>query len=557
MEKSYLSAKEKFEASQAEGTSFFGVNLTNPNAEAGDPALARHFKATRDNLVKAYGEKIQFDQETRQIKAFQAAMENISSAFSKLGIEFKTNEFFASSDDDFAKLGTYARQAEELAKQLTQTANVAEQNKIMIQIEEIRTQVTKIKTESEKRDNTRKQFKLADVIGKVGGTVLPADLYANLADEQGDQLHEAWTKLSTRFEELQRKKPIDMSKVGTTYDKAQQKQLKDAFAQRSADYQTEYQKWVRDVMALNKRSQDMISAVQPYRVNEEIASGLGLDFNKLVKTNGYDKAVKLLSEFQNKVIDLSSAKRLGESNSVIASLSEQVDALRLKLEALPNDFQSMMSSLSALGTSLDKKDFALLDPKTFDKLRKTADQLKANAAAADARGEKFSQKDVQADVQAEMAAADQTFQAYLEVLYSTGERIDAAMGRLNLGDQLTQVMVPEHVFGDLLRLDTEMLSIQELMKKPMSVEAFKGLQVELLRAQTKLAELKQTFASFETRAGAFSGVYGSTSKEDMLNMNPTEFLQYSQVAMALQARMEQLNKTPLVNTNGTITNDFR
>jgi ribosomal protein L9 len=116
-------------------------------------------------------------------------------------------------------------------------------------------------------------------------------------------------------------------------------------------------------------------------------------------------------------------------------------------------------------------------------------------------------------------------------------------------------MVPEHVFGDLLRLDTEMLSIQELMKKPMSVEAFKGLQVELLRAQTKLAELKQTFASFETRAGAFSGVYGSTSKEDMLNMNPTEFLQYSQGAMALQAHMEQLNKTPLVNTNGTITND--
>lgn len=99
-------------------------------------------KKLKQEIEKAYISKltsaIQYATLVKDAALFRQSLTNIDSSLKKIGITVDTSTFFAKAGSENI-FKAYADEAENLAKQILLTRNVAERNRIQIRIEEIRT----------------------------------------------------------------------------------------------------------------------------------------------------------------------------------------------------------------------------------------------------------------------------------------------------------------------------------------------------------------------------------------------------------------------------------
>lgn len=596
LEQEYYAAAVALRAAQKDSSTFMGLELINTAAAPVDKSVSDRFSSASSKLDTAYLSKIKFDKETREIKAFQDSIVGIGTAFEKVGIDFPKTGLFT-DEASWERLKMLSDEAKRLGEQLMQTSSVAEHNAIIVRIDEIKTQYLQIKAEADTTDLSRKQFKLKEAIEKLGSTPFSEDTLRKLTDKEADMWYAAYTKLFNRFERLKQRQPLSMMPVGTTFGKStvallagltgdgnealgeslkglgkDTKNVLKSFASGSGKDLAEAFKTLKDnasrsisgftngtrktyVENLDTLEADIVSADAKlaetvksrniFGFNRDIADAAGIDFSNLVDRKGVEEATRILGKLQSKMSELDSEQsKSNPDQGRVAALRKEIDLLKESANTAGSDISTFMGRIGALGQSLTFSDVASLSPDSYRSLQEADKAMKALEESQKRVGERFTQNDVAKWAATQTAAASRAFEAFMGVVYSSAEKVSQALSRIGLGDAIEQAFLQPEMMGQLLQLDSLILRIQEAMRKPNSGGMFASLQAELIRAQTKLLELKETIASFATRSGAANSVFG-ISREDFTGMTGQTATDVSQSAMRIQNRLDFLNKQPM------------
>lgn len=513
---------------------------------ANDPLMLKKNKI-QNQLNQKMQEDINFDAQTRAINAFQDSLQNVATNFKTIGISLNTDELFVVDDKAFLKLRDLGEEAKNLGEQLKKTKDIAEHNAIVVRIEEIKTQTTILKAEADKNNLERKQFKLKELVEKVGGNAVSDAVYRALPDSAADTLFSRYIDIWNRMELLKKKNPISMDPVGTDADKEGKRPLLAKVRRNNALYLVESKKLAKEVKEADEDFVNLIksgvggSNALP-QLNKDLANSAGVDYSKLITTRGYDAANSAVETLTSKLQQLNVATDPKE----ITRLNKEIETLRENIAQAPMDVQSMISALSSLGQSVSLEDLVNIKPEAFASLRKTSFVMRDIEVQMKRITGSISQSQLAGIVKKKFEAAKASFSAFLETIYSTPDKISQAFAGMGLSDAYQISLIPDSEYNALKDANKEILKLKQDLQDPANVSRFREIEGLLAAAQLRVDSIKANMASFSARSESADKAFNTgLNKQEFAALPVDVQIQISDQADELLRRIEKLQSIPI------------
>lgn len=539
------SAKDLVAAESEIRFSFSQMEFQFQDLPESSPIKQRKLELERQ-LAKAMQEAVDYDTARKAIEQFQNSLGSLESNLNLIGVTFESNALFAGTEEAFDKLKKLGEEAKFLAEQLKNTKTVAEQNAIIVRINEIRTQTNIIKIQAEEQSLERTQFKLKDVASKLGSNLFSEETFKRLSDNTADSFFKEYNGLYAEMEALKVKKPINMAPVGAMEPGKRRDDLLKGLQRDQKDYLTAYFEIQDKIRAVEKRLQaEVQSGPAAIQAKRDVAAAVGIDFNKIVSQKGINSATSGIEKLQGKMDQLRQAERSNDT-SAVQRLTKEIDYLTESLNEAPLNLQNFITAIQGLGQNLGLEELASLSNEAYVNLRQAANVVINLDKQMQKMGANISKADFEKILDKKLRASAVAFEAYLDTLYSTPDKIMQAFGRLGMSDSFELSFLSEDSIKQMLDMDKQIVTLQNKLKDPANVSRFREIVAQLDEAQQKAASLKSTFASFNTRLDIVNRAFGLGLEAEAFANLPKEIqITLSDQAQQMMNDLDRLLKTPM------------
>jgi tape measure domain-containing protein len=459
------------------------------------------------------------DAQTKGIDKFQKRLLAISANFKKLDITFDASKVLIKDDETLNKIELLSNEAKRLGEQVSKTSGVVEQNKILIQIEEVKTLITRYSTEIIGLDNTRKQFKLVELAAKVGITGITEEMALTFSDAEADMYYNKWNKLFLRLEDLKTKAVGNMNTVGTALFISQDQPEANGmgFSPRMGDLQKMWGIQNESfVPALKAFSGEVTQAQEDF--NSNVASGTASTLalkTQAEKANvglydaigrvGVDSTKTTIAEINRLKDSITNLEREGKNLQSIPGLEDQIVQLQTSLKKIdPETFQNLSDRL---GLGLAPQDTVLLTQNAYDNIMAAGNAVRLlDMRVEEAKG-KLSKSELDVIVKKKMALIESAMVSAGEVVYSTGDKINQALSGFGItsADQIS--LLPDNAIRELLSYQEGISSLKRELAKPVDLQTFKELNKGLADTEKQAKGIVDKFGSLETVVGNINSVF--------------------------------------------------
>jgi tape measure domain-containing protein len=508
-----------------------------------------------EQLRNSFLKQIGIDQANKDIKEFQGRLTTVASNLKGIGIDFKTDELFAIDDESFKGIERLSRNAKDLAEQLKNTKTVAEQNQIIYRITEIRTQILEFKLRSEEGGPNRKQFLLKQRLEQAGIGIFNENTLKGLSDDASENLFKLANDVVLLEDQLKRKLPGPMQSLkpgddswldsfrrslgGKAVSKEQQEAI-DNYEEGRKRLQSKIKELRDGVIASAKNA-----STTAIPVLQDLAGSLGLDFNEIVKTKGFDKASAGINQLLSLNDKLQTAIQ-NNSRGQVQSITKQIEFLKEDLQEAPKTLQDLISAISGLGRSFALEDLGLLKPDQFKELQDVGGTLNAIDKTIRRLGPTASKVQIDAILTRKLNASRKAFEIYLQTLYSTGEKTLEGLSRVGLSDAFEISLFSEAQLKQFLSIDTQILKIKEQLKDPANSERFGEILENLANATRQAEKLKKSLGNFDVRLEAINKAFGlNLTESEAARLSQSLLIELSAEAQTALDNIADLKKLPL------------
>lgn len=541
---------EKAKADVQAGT-WSNFSLFDMNSWAGrqlapnDPRVVKANKI-QSQLDSVARQEINNNKQVLAITAFNNALQNMESDLKSVNIAFDSSSLFAGDADAFKRLRKLSEHARQLSEDLKNTASVAEHNKIVLEIEEIRTQVTRIELEADNNSLDRKQFKLKELVDRAGGSVISEASYRLLPDDVADRLYREYKKIFSDFEKLKKRKPLAAQPVGPVAGRTMGKLLMKA-NDPNKEYLAEMER-IR-VQLRDKEKEiinEMTKGAAGLSVSKDLATAGGVDFSKMVRDMGFDKATNGVRQLTDKLQELRDAEASGSDPELITQLNKEVELLRENLTQAPMDLQTFLSGLSTAGQNVAIEDLVGISPEAFNSLTRTSAAMRNIEIQMRQMTGTVSQSRLGEIVKLKLGAARASFEAFVQTIHNTPEKIAQGLQKFGISDALETALIPPDALKQLLEIDKDITRLQNKLKDPDNVSQFQKINALLSEAQQKAVRIRATFASTSVRSDNVEKAFNlGISKEEFSKLGGDLQARMSASAFEFNSQRDRLENTPI------------
>lgn len=538
------SAKDLVNAESQIRFSFADMEFKFQELPDSDPIKKRKLELEQQ-LAKAMEEAVNYDAAMKAITVFQNSLSDLEINLNLIGVTFESNSLFAGTQEAFEKFKKLGEEAKFLADQLENTKDVAEHNAIIVRINEIRTQTNIIKIQAEEQSLERTQFKLRDLASQLGSNLFSDETFRQLSDDTADAFFKQYNDLYVRLESLKVKKPINMAPVGAMEPGKRRDDLLKGLERDQQDYLRSYFQIQDEIRNVERRLQrEVSSGPAAIQAKRDVAASVGIDFNKVVSDKGINSAVRGMEQLQGKMDQLRQAERANDT-SAVQGLTREINYLIEALNEAPLNLQNFITAIQGLGQNLGLEELASMSAEAYANLKQAVHVTINLDKQMQRMGANISKAEFDKILDKKLKASAAAFEAYLDTLYSTPDKILQAFSRLGVSD-FELSFLSDAVIKSLLEIDTTIVKLQNQRKDPANVSRLREIVAELDDAQQRANALKSTFASFNTRLDIVNRAFGLDLEAEAFASLPSEIqITLSDQAQQLLNDLERLLKTPM------------
>jgi tape measure domain-containing protein len=459
------------------------------------------------------------DAQTKGIDKFQKRLLSISANFKKLDITFDASKMLIKDDETLNRLDMLSKEAKRLAEQWLKTAGTAEQNKVLLQIEEVKTLITRYSTEIVGLDNTRKQFKLVELAAKIGITGITEEMALTFSDAEADAYFQKWNALFLRMEDLKTKAVKDLNTIGTSLFISQ-----DALQSSQMDFQPRLGT-LEDMWGIQKGDYlpaSKANLAEQKKLQEELdtnaakgaASTLALKA-QAEKANvglydavgrvGLDTATATITQINKLKQSIIDFEKENKNLEAIPGIEEQINQLQTSLKKL--DPETFSNLIGRLGLNLAPQDIQLLSPSAYDSILAAGNAVRLLDMQVEEAKDKLSKTELDAIIKKKMELVESAMISASEVAYSTGDKIKQALSDFGISSAEQISLLPDNAIQDLLDTQKSIGVLKAELAKPTDLKTFKDLNHELDLIEKQGKSIVDEYGSLETVIGNINSIF--------------------------------------------------
>ena len=524
------------EVRKKEGGSLFDpVGDPNYQLDAKDP-LNMKLQKTGGDLLAAYFKKFEFEKHAGDIRVFNADLDSLTANLKEVGITFDSKTLFAkdSASSDF--LVSLSKEAKELADQLKVTRDVAERNKIIVRIEEIRTSTQKEANKASVNDNMQKQYQLKDRLSKIGINNFSDDIYKFLDDKTAEDFNKRSINIENRQLDNQRKSVSAMKAAGVGNEKDLPAIIRKNFETEVLNIRNAVERLQKDI---ETAVQSSLSAGNAFN---EMARTAGADFGKMIQSSSPEKAILGLNDLTAKAREAKTALDLNDIDAW-QRLNVEIETLRDRLQMLPMNFSEVTAQLGALGSTVSLDDVFTLSRGTLYALEGAAKGMREiDFILQHERGDINPDK-LKAFAEQKLKLLSIAKEATVQISHSTGEKLSQMLSGSGFGDAFEQSTISSKMLDDFRAMDIEIQRIKNDLADPRNVKQFSVLQNNLYNAQQFVKKMRDDLRGFDGRFDITNSAFNTNmSKQEFANLQPQTAFNLSTQAQAIADKLADAGK---------------
>jgi tape measure domain-containing protein len=522
-----------------------------------------------EGLKEAYLKQIGIDEANRKIAEFTQRLSSVSGNLKKIGAEINIEEVFVVNDEAFKSLEKLSERAKLLEEQLKKTKSIAERNRIVYEITEIRTQILQFKTRAEEAGPDRPQATgaLKKNLEGLGIGLFSQSTLNAIADENADRLFKFSNTLKFQAENLTKRplpnlpsvKPGDNTLLGTIekYLGLGEKDLQELplqLRQQVESYQREVKNQFDSVSKLRKDLTDTLLNDPLTRTSaiKDIAAFVGVDFDRVLKDKGFEAAKKGILEILDAKLQLDKTVASGEGLELFPGLSKRIERLKEDLEQPPILFQDLLNSINSLGTTIPIEDIVKVGPEGFKSLVNAGQEINNIDRDLKRLGANATKADIQKIIERRTAQAKTIFDNYVKVLYSTGEKILEGLGRLGFTGFEEISKLPQNLLKELLNIDKASIKLKQELKEASTPERFREILKALADGEKRAKGIKDSLSGLDTRLEVINKAFNlNITPEIAALLGKDVIISLSKEGKSLLDQLDEFNKNPLENNTST------
>jgi tape measure domain-containing protein len=464
----------------------------------------KELQDSQKNIVESLLQKFTFarelDEARRAAEAFRKDITELEADFKRIGVTLDTTfALFAKTDVDFLDIKGLANDAKRLEEELKKARNVAERNKVVIEIEVIRTLVER-KAREARQLVFSEQANLAENLQSVGiADVINPRVAGLLADETAEKLN----RLATVYNRLE-----EASKFRTPEAR---KQLAERIPFADAKATNAIVQGGQTLISYLNNLSDVISTTLVGSI-EQVPNALNTLTRQIAQSSGFEIPINLnliRTKDQIKELEQLILKFFVENKRLLAdpnntALQRIVSNVRKEIQALiapSRTFSDIMSSISGVGVNVNLADVVTLGRDDILRLKQATEEIdRQNKLINEAEVDSI---DFSADAIVEaFKKREQAYKVvektYLDTLLNTPSKILNALQSVGIGSTARARFVNPKDIQDLAAITKEIESIKIDLGKTSNAANFENLIKDLLDAETRLERLKNRLEDFES-----------------------------------------------------------
>lgn len=399
--------------------------------------LRKKINGLMESLNSTWDEKDAWLKKREEISEYERKISEVSNSLKKLDIDFKTDKtaMFAGPDDMNA-LENMKTKADKLYTSLENIASLADQKRVVMEIEILRTETFALNERAKAASSSRKQFELAQGMSALGLEGYTDQAFMEVGDKVARDLNDKRTDLLIKLEKLKTEAP-SMSEyehwnmmVGIR---------KEEFPKARKEFEDE-------LNAFNKETEAAIRKSGRKGWTGYLAGKTGIDFDALAIQRGALGATRAMEQMSAAMDRLNEAKRTG---SGVAAAARNVALLREQLQKAPTDISTFMGYISELDKGLELDQIVALSDSDFDSMRRVGALMSQNESLMTGLGSSVSKSNFAKILKNKLDAGAIAFKNFLKTMFSTSESIQRQME--SLGD-IDWVNLSQDGFENLQKL---------------------------------------------------------------------------------------------------------
>ncbi|MDH5182273.1 MAG: tape measure protein [Gammaproteobacteria bacterium] len=462
-----------------------------------------------------------------EVEAFNKDIKQISNNLSLIGINIKTSELFAEDSDALDRVRILGQTARDVTENLKNLASVEEMREYLITLSSVKKELGEIKERAENAGKSMQTIALQSLEG-LGDSLFSEETVRRLPET----LSKAITELSREYKDNSGFLDLEFRP--------------DAVSTAKFRRDTELK-----MLNLKKSIHEIMLDPSNIGGAKELAEGLGLDFDSLLKHKGIPGIVDALSDVLALQHDIDLSKLLGDGEKYRdASL-----ALKKYMELLtkaPQTLDTLLSDFSTLGGDLSVGDFVTLDSSTLSRMRELSTGLHELNYELAEMGENFTSEELKQKMEDRLNLMAEASKLNLENLYTTPQRILDGLGRAGISDEKLVALLPEGTFREFLALDTTIEDLRAKLQDPRNADSFETIAKQLRDALLTVDSLENRLKHANLSIADERDTVNSLTRSETIG-------KITEVFPQMQGFTDSLNQLPLTDLRNLLTSslDFK
>lgn len=319
-------------------------------------------RETYDKLSESVKLKLQFDVESKAIRAFENDVKAVKIAFDAANIAFDADAFYAVDTQTFKRVQELAKLSNILATE--KPGNVEERNRQFIDKKRIETELSDIQRISEESANSTVE-NIRNIFKELNSFEIPLDVI----DSQTKKEQETYLKQLQAIRQTKEAKAFGPISDRFSFEPTLTRST--AFLNLGKVLTP----LIQDLDAANNSSIKLAASITTLGGAAELAADLGVDLGNAVVNVGAPRAIAAIKALRIATHDLSVAFPKDDAGGVKTAILN-IRALNEELNEIPADINEVISSLNNLGYSFTTTGFSLFTNDDVQRLKQAALTIK-------------------------------------------------------------------------------------------------------------------------------------------------------------------------------------